>query len=55
MDPCGSRVLPALSSSARITEPLLRAGPALDQLHRLPSGDVDRGQQDKPIGPSCGI
>jgi hypothetical protein len=44
-----------LGSSAGVTEPLLRAGAALDQLHRLPSGDVDRGQQDKPIGPSCGI
>jgi hypothetical protein len=33
-----------LGGSAGITEPLLRSGAALHQLHRLPSGDVDRRQ-----------
>jgi hypothetical protein len=41
-----------LGSSAWITEPLLRAGATLDQLHSLSSSDIDRRQQHEPAGPS---
>jgi hypothetical protein len=55
MDPFGSRVLPALSGSPRVTKPLIRTGAALDKLYRLPAGDVHRGKQDEPVSASCGI
>jgi len=42
MDPLCSRILPALGCRTRITEALFRAGAALNQLHRLPAGDIDR-------------
>ena len=50
MDPLCSRILPALGCRPRITEALFRAGAALNQLHRLPAGDIDRRQQDEPVG-----
>jgi hypothetical protein len=52
VNPLGARILPALGSSARVTEPLFRTGLALDQLHRQSSGDVDRRQKYEPVGPS---
>jgi len=50
MDPLGPCILPPLSRCPRITEPLLRAGAALDQLHSLAACDVDRRQQYEPVG-----
>ena len=50
MDPLRSRILPALGCRPRITESLFRAGAPLNQLHRLSAGDVDRRQQDEPVG-----
>ena len=47
VDPLRAGVLPALRGRSRIAEPLLRSGPALDELHGLTAGDVDRRQQDQ--------
>jgi hypothetical protein len=47
--------LPAFGSSAWITEPFLRISLALDQLHRLSSRDIDRRQEDEPVGPSRAV
>jgi hypothetical protein len=55
VDPLRARVLPALGRSPRVTEPLLRPGAALDQLHSLSASNVDRWQQHEPIGPSRGV
>ena len=49
VDPLGTGVLPALRGCPRVAEPLLRPGPALDELDGLTAGDVDRGQQDESI------
>jgi hypothetical protein len=38
-----------------VAEALLRAGTALNELHRLPTGDVHRRQQNKPAGATCGL
>jgi hypothetical protein len=55
MDPFGTGVLPALGCCTWVAEALLRAGTALDQLHRLTTGDVNRRQQNKPVGATCGL
>ena len=44
MYPLSACVLPALGRGPRVTEPLLRAGTALDQLDGLSAGDIDRRQ-----------
>ena len=47
--PLGPGVLPALGRGPRVAEPLLRAGPALDELDGLAAGDIDCGQQHQAI------
>jgi hypothetical protein len=55
MDPFGAGILPALGCGTWVAEALLRAGTALDQLHRLATRDVNRRQQNKPVGATCGL
>ena len=45
VDPLGARLLPAQRRLDRVTEALLGAGDALDELHGLTARDVDGGQQ----------
>ena len=45
VDPLGAGLLPAQRRLDGVAEALLRPGDALHELHRLPVGDVDGGQQ----------
>jgi hypothetical protein len=53
VNPLRAGILPALDSSAWITEPFLRIRLALDQLHRLSSRDIDRRQEYEPVSASA--